>query len=213
MQQKKPTIAELQDEEQYVQIAALLYDEMIPFLQEVFTNRPPIIQHYIRLNELIVALMLGLGIWQVWAGHIIWYQVFLYIFLGAAIALTVLVPVHEAIHGLAYKLLGAPRISFGAELRKFYFYAVADRFVVGPDEFRKLALAPFAVISSVVVIGLILWPVGPVAWVLWGILLMHTGACAGDFGMLAFYQQHPGGTIFTFDDVPGKVAYFFQEKE
>lgn len=208
----KPSIEELFNSDRYIQLAELPYTEMIPFVQHEFAQRNNIIRGYIWLNISILLMMILIGARQMWNGEIGFWPFIAYIFLGFAITLTVLVPVHEAIHGLAYKMLGAPKVSFGGNLRQFYFYAVADRFVVGARGFRLIALAPFVLITIATIIGLYLTPVN-IQWILWGILLMHTGACAGDFGMLGFYKRHDdGGEIFTFDDVSNKVAYFFQEK-
>lgn len=208
----KPSIEELFNSDRYIQLAELAYTEMIPFVQHEFAQRSNIIRGYIWLNIFILLMMVLVGARQVWNGEINFWSVIAYTFLGFAITLTLLVPVHEAIHGLAYKLLGAPKVAFGGNLKKFYFYAAADRFVVGAQGFRFVALTPFMVITIATIIGLYLTPVN-VQWLLWGILLMHTGACAGDFGMLGFYKRHhENGEIFTFDDVSNKRAYFFQKK-
>ncbi|MDX1939663.1 MAG: DUF3267 domain-containing protein, partial [Saprospiraceae bacterium] len=144
-------------------------------------------------------------------GQISIWNIINYTLIGFGLTLTILIPVHEALHGLAYKILGAPKVAFGGNLRQFYFYAVADRFVIGKSGFRILALTPFIVISMISIMGILLMSV-KMQWMLWGVLLMHTGACAGDFGLLGFYKRHQGSEIFTFDDVKEKVAYFFQKK-
>ncbi len=207
----KPSIDELFDDDQYIKLAELPYAEIIPFVQHELAQRNGIIRSYIWLNILILLAMLAFGTQQVWSGHIRFFQLMSNVFIGFGITFTILVPVHEAIHGIAYKLLGAPSVAFGGNVRQFYFYAVADRFVVEQKGFRFLALAPFAVISALMMIGILLTPL-PIQWILWGILLLHTGACAGDFGMLGFYYRHSGGEIFTFDDVNNKIAYFFQKR-
>ena len=43
--------------------------------------------------------------------------------------LVIVLPAHEAIHGITYKLLGAPSISFHADWKRMFFFAAADRFV------------------------------------------------------------------------------------
>jgi len=54
-----------------------------------------------------------------------------------------LIPSHEYIHVLAYKSKGAKNTSCDANLKKFYFMAIAYRFVANKKEFQIVALAPF----------------------------------------------------------------------
>jgi hypothetical protein len=208
----KPTIDELFIAERFTQLEVLPYEEMIPFIQREFTYPTPLIRVYIALNVLILMLMLVLGYLQVSSGKIEIGQIFDAASLGLAASLTLLIPIHEAIHGIAYKLAGAPKISFGGNCRKLYFYAVADRFVIGKRDFWWVAIAPFLVITLLSFVALFFVSL-PLQWFFLGVLLLHTGACAGDFGMLAFYQRFPAGELYTFDDVTAKKAYFFQQKE
>lgn len=208
----KPSIDELFEDEQFVQLEVLPYSDMIPFVQREFRYPTPIIRLYWGINILIVFIMLGIAYLHISAGKITFSQLFYAISLGVALSLTLLIPLHEAIHGIAYKLVGAPKVSFGGSFRQFYFYAVADRFVVGARSFRAVALAPFVIIS--ILFFLLLFFTSPfVQWICWGGLLMHTGACAGDFGMLGFYQRLSGSELFTFDDVAAQKAYFFQRHD
>lgn len=209
---KKPAIEELWDETLYTKLAELPYNDMVTFVQKEFGIGSPTTRLYIGLNILVFLVMLALGIWQIRSGFIDFWALIAYVFLGFCIVLSILIPVHEAIHGLAYKILGAPKVNYGANLRNFYFYAVADGFVLGRSAFQFLALAPFVLISIAAIAGIAFAASVYWQWILWGVLLMHVGACAGDFGMLGFYARHKEGNIFTYDDVPGKVAYFFQEK-
>lgn len=207
----KPTIDALFDESQYEQLEVLPYSEMIPFIQRAFQYRTRIIRLYITINILILIVMIGLAALHISTGKITFGDLFYAVSLGCAASLTLLIPLHEAIHGVAYKMVGAPNISFGGNWRKFYFYAVADQFVIGTKAFRFVALAPFIVISTLAIIILVFSSIFT-QWLLWGVLLMHTGACTGDFGMLAFYEGHSNNEIFTFDDVTAQKAYFFKRK-
>lgn len=207
---EKPTIEQLFTDE-FEQLEVLPYSEMIPFVQRQFQKPTRITRLYISLNVFMLMGMIGLAYWQISIGKVAFWQLLNAVFLGFAVSLTVLVPLHEAIHGIVYKLMGAPKVSFGGNWRKFYFYAAADRFVAGEQAFRLVALAPFVVLSVLAILGL-LFTAPFVQWLLLGVLLLHTGACAGDFGMLAFYEDCPPGEIFTFDDVVAKKAYFFQRK-
>jgi len=205
-----PSIEMLFSEEQYEQLEIPPYNDMIPFVQREFQYSTHIIRFYIILNILLLLLIIVIAYLQIAAGIIYFWKVLNAVFLGFAITLTLLIPVHEAIHGVAYKLAGAPKVSFGGNWRKFYFYAVADRFVIGKKAFKMVALAPFIIISFIGIIILLFSSIFT-QYIILGILLMHTGACAGDFGMLGFYARFSDSEIFTFDDVAAQKAYFFRK--
>ena len=79
-----------------------------------------------------------------------------YLCYGFAIAFT-LVPIHEYIHALAYKSQGAATTSFDANWKKFYFMAIADKFVASKKEFQIIALAPFITINLILIIMILLF--------------------------------------------------------
>lgn len=205
-----PTIDNLLQEERYDKIEELSYAEMVPFIQREFRQRNQVIQGYIMLNIMVLVLMIIFGIIQIANGQIGFAKLIGLTFFGGTVIFILLVPIHEAIHGLAYKLAGAPKISFGGNVQQFYFYAVADKFVIGRKAFYIVALAPFIMIT-IIIMMLMFYVSVEMQWVLWGTLLMHTGACAGDFGMLSFYKRH-AGEVYTFDDVKAGKAYFFSER-
>jgi hypothetical protein len=126
---------------------------------------------------------------------------------GLAIAF-LLLPVHEYIHVLAYKSQGAEHTSYDANLKKFYFLAVADRFVANRREFQIVALAPFIVITA---LGLTLLLFTSPLWTLTvlGALLTHTAFCSGDFGLLSYFDFHKKKEVVTYDDKEKKVSFFY----
>ena len=126
---------------------------------------------------------------------------------GIAMAF-LLVPLHEFIHVLAYKSQGAMHTSYDANLRKFYFLAVADRFVANRKEFQVVALAPFVVITLA---GVIAFFLAPVVWkmTMLGLLLTHTAFCSGDFGLLSYFDFHKDKDVVTYDDKDSKMSFFY----
>jgi len=119
-----------------------------------------------------------------------------------------LVPFHEWIHGLAYKLLGAKNTSYEVHFKKFYFLAIADKFVTSKGEFKIIALAPFLIISVGLLIASFLtgglWKV-----TLYTALLIHSIACSGDFALLSYFEFNQKKDVVTFDDKENKVTFFF----
>lgn len=127
--------------------------------------------------------------------------------IGCAISF-LLIPLHEGLHMLAYKLLGARQTRMVAHWKKFYFLAIADGFVANRSEFRIVALAPFVVIS--LLLGLLSIVLGPSAMLsLRFALLVHGGLCSGDFGLLSYFESHKDREILTVDDVQAGVSRFW----
>lgn len=206
------TVDELRQDPRFECWLSLRHEDILPFVQEEFSHRTAILRFYIFLNILLLLLMIALGAWQAYQGLITAGKIVQFSTLGLALALTVLVPVHEGIHGLAYKMAGAPRVQFGSDIRKFIFFAMADHFVVGRRQFHLVALAPFAAINFFSLLGIFFAPL-TYQWLLMGVLLMHTGACAGDFAMLSFFRRHRQEEIYTYDDVAGGMSYFFRRRQ
>jgi hypothetical protein len=102
---------------------------------------------------------------------------------GIAIAFA-LVPLHEYIHAPAYKSQGATNTSYKVIRKKLYFMMLADKFVANKKDFEVVALAPFAVITSILFALLFLLP-AEYKLTIAGILLAHTAMCSGDFGLLS----------------------------
>ncbi len=187
----------------------LSHDEIMPFVEEQFRNKSTVIKAYIGLNILLFVLLVFLGENDFSNGLIGGLSILKYIGIGALLVFTVGIPVHEGLHGLAYKLSGAPKISYGANWRKFYFFAAADKFVASKTSFTFIALLPFVAINLFVIVPVSFVPLY-LKWVLLGILFFHTTACAGDFAMLGFYEKHKHcKELLTFDDVQAKQSYFY----
>jgi hypothetical protein len=205
------TVAQLHDHPDYELWLELKHREIMPFVQEEFSRKSPLLQAYLYFNLLLVLGMAVLMGWHTYQGYISVGKALLYWGLGVAAVLTILIPVHEGIHGLAYKLVGAPRVRYGADLSKFIFYAMADRFVVTSRHFYIVAMAPFVVLGI-----LALLPIFYVSlnyqWFCWGVFLMHTGACAGDFAMLSFYLRHQDEDLHSYDDVEKGVSFFYRKR-
>ncbi|MES2388746.1 MAG: DUF3267 domain-containing protein [Bacteroidota bacterium] len=129
-------------------------------------------------------------------------------FAGFILALG-LIPVHECIHALAYRAVGAKHTSFDSNLKKFYFLAIADRFVANRREFQIVALAPFVCISMALTALLFVLPPAGLLMVS-AAFLTHTALCSGDFGLLSYFDFHKDSNIVTYDDKENKLSYFYR---
>lgn len=120
-----------------------------------------------------------------------------------------LIPLHEYIHGLAYKFVGAKKVTYRAYWKKLVFYAIADRFAIGFDKFRIVALAPFVVITFLCLMLIFIFPT---YWVFFfSVAISHNAFCGGDFGLLSFMYEHRNQDILTVDDITNEKTYFYSQ--
>lgn len=181
--------------------------DIIPFVQRYLKMKTYYTVLYIAFN-LLGFLMILLYFWLNYrAGEISISDGLMYISIGIGLSFT-LIPIHEYIHALAYKLMGAKNTSYDANLKKFYFMAMADKFVASKNEFLFVALAPFTVISLFVLIPVLFVPASA-ALILLGIFLTHTAFCSGDFGLLSYFNYHKDKEIVTYDDKTNRISYFY----
>ncbi|HYO78008.1 MAG TPA: DUF3267 domain-containing protein [Thermoanaerobaculia bacterium] len=126
----------------------------------------------------------------------------------AVIALFVLVlPLHELLHALAYRLAGARDIRWDYSARMLAVWVIAHRFVVSTRAFVFVALTPFVILNALLIAGAILFPAYAV--VLLFVLLVHLHGCAGDWSLLNFVWLHRERGFWTFDDAVAGRSYFF----
>ncbi len=130
-----------------------------------------------------------------------------YFLCGIAMAF-LLIPLHEYIHVLAYKSQGAEKTSYDVNWKKFYFMAVADKFVVSKKEFQIIALAPFVSITAVLIL-LFVFSTPVWSFALLGMLLTHTAFTSGDFALLSYFEYHKEKEIVSYDDKENGISYFY----
>ena len=183
------------------------HDELIPFLQKCMKTPSIYSRSFYLINIALFALAVFCFSTDIWGEQYRVVDRLSYFATGLAVALALL-PLHELIHAAAYRLLGAQQTSFDMNFKKFYFMALADKFVANRREFTIVALAPFVVISCLLLVGMLF---GPVPWKfsLLGALLTHATMCSGDFGLLNYFAEHRDMDVVTFDDVASKVTYFY----
>jgi hypothetical protein len=139
------------------------------------------------------------------------WQILLSMVLGALLILP-LVPVHELLHGIAYKISGAKAVTYGANWQQLYFTASAHLFVAGYLKFLFVGLLPFIVINLFGFYAIWMLPAQ------WGImilfcLVLHNTMCAGDFGIIGYFHENRKGCPVTFDDVNKQLSYFLVRED
>ena len=130
---------------------------------------------------------------------------------GLAGVPVLLIPIHEALHLITFRLSGAKDIRYGADLRQGIIYVTAHRFVADIKLFSAVAFTPLTVITASAGAAMIFcspwWQ-----WVLSLALFTHTTMCAGDAALIGFMRSFGHRNVYTWDDADRKEAYFYAGK-
>lgn len=129
------------------------------------------------------------------------------ILFGIAFSFSILVIIHELLHGIAYKLHGAKKVYYGGNIRKFQFYAASHLEVFNAHQFKRIALAPFITVSVLCVALIIIFP-SYIPFLL-TVLCVHSIFCGGDFMFLHFMDQYDADKLHTYDDRDKAESYFY----
>ena len=132
--------------------------------------------------------------------------------MGVLFSFTVLIVLHELLHAIAYLLVGAKKLSFGMNLRKFMFYVQADKKVLNYKQFMFVALAPAVVVGFVSLSGAIFFYGQPLYYFFMILFGLHGLFCGGDFGLLCFFENRKDDEIYTFDVRKEGKTYFYKRK-
>jgi hypothetical protein len=117
-------------------------------------------------------------------------------------------PLHEGIHALVFKILGARQVGFGYSKKGLMVYAYAQRFVMTLWENALVAAMPFLLITCLLVGLLVCIPDLKAAWII--VLLLHTLGCMGDFILIGYAWKNRKQNRYTYDDLDEKRTYFFE---
>jgi hypothetical protein len=209
---ENPSIEELQCSGKYELIAQLNHQQIKEFVINQLAENGRIIKGYM----IYQVLMILIGIFFFTRSIVLVFQdsaIQLYYSLAALIfCFSVLIVIHELLHGIALKLSGAPKVSFGGYLKKFIFYAEADRYVINRRQFAFIALTPFFAVKLVTLTGIIFLFTQPVFYFLIFVMSAHSLFCAGDIGLLSVFYKYRNSEVYTFDVKEEKISYYFMRK-
>lgn len=215
----RPTVDQLHTSGRYVLIESFKIDEMNQFIARELGMAPQVARQPKKNNWQRWLLLVGMALTgaalgyvgaaslkgQPGSGESMLGQI------GAAFTgFFVLLPIHEFIHGLAFKRIGSPKVGYGYSLKSLIVYAYSQNFPTTTREVAFVAVMPFLIITAGLVAGWILLPAYPVFW---GFsLLIHTLGCVGDFVLINYHRKNRHRTIYTYDDVEHeRRTYFFEE--
>jgi hypothetical protein len=208
-----PTIEELQSNDRYELVARLKHGEIKNFvIQQITETNSQIVKAYMFYQLLMILtgmFFLARAIVFVFRNY---YEPFLISALAIVFSLSFLIIIHEALHGAALKLTGARHVTFGGYLKKFIFYAEADRHVMNRQQFAFVALTPLIVVKIITLAGVILFWNQPLFYFFLVIMCAHSLFCAGDIGLLSVFYDETEKEVFTFDVKEEKTSYFYREQ-
>jgi len=206
----KYSVEELQNNDSFKLIHQIEYSDIISFVIRNIKriNIPTII--YLSSNLLLLILVISLIINNILYGNLSWGRFFLHILYGFLGGSVLIVPFHELIHALIYKLAGAKKIRYGVIWEYLAFYVAADNFVSSRTTIILVAITPFIIITSGFLSGYFFSP-GYIRISFLFAALMHSTMCIGDFAILSYFSHNKNKEIFTFDESDKKISYFYEK--
>ena len=204
------------------------FEELVDVISRELRRRTP---HMVGYWTLLAVFAVGAPATSIAvAGGQIWVP-----FLGALVAIAGMIPVipiHELLHALAFRIRGARRIRFGARFRYLMFYAIARDFVADYREMLFILYLPAAAISVALTVGTLLLGgglltgssativgietvsgegslvrliVSAFSW----LALIHWSACAGDAALASYMWRHRHLDMVTGDEGERLVTSFY----
>jgi hypothetical protein len=206
-----PTIDELRNSGEYELMAQLNHQQIKEFVIEQLTESSKIIKIYMIYQVLMIMIGMFFFTRSIVLAFKDYSMPLFYSLAALVFCFSVLIVIHELLHGIALKLSGAPKISFGGYLKKFVFYAEADQFVINRKQFAFIALTPLFAVKLITLIGIIFLFNQPVLYFLIFIMSSHSLFCAGDIGLYSVFLKLKNVEVFTFDVKAEKTSYFYRK--
>jgi len=205
-----PTIDELRNSDQYELIAKLDHNQIKEFVINQLSEKSVIIKTYMIYQVLMIMVGMFFFTRSIVFAFKGFFQPLYYSLAALVFSFSVLIIIHELLHGIALKLTGAKRISFGGYLKRFIFYAEADQFVINRKQFAFIALTPFFAVKLITLIGIFFFFHQPVFYFFIFVMSAHSLFCAGDIGLLSVFYKYKNAEIFTYDIKVEKTSYFYK---
>lgn len=209
---KELTPEDLQNENEFELLIEVSHQKLREFVVAQITEE----KYIVRIYSIYQAIMMLLFVFLLTRGIVLSIkghpELLISVGISVAFSLSALIVIHELLHALAYLLTGARRISFGVILKKFVFFALADRQVIAPRAFHIVALTPFVVVKMICLIGVIVFYNQQLMYFFLSVMCLHSLFCAGDIAMLAFYRIHSGKEIYNYDNKSEGKTYFYSRK-
>ena len=177
------TIDSIRKDSRFKLLDKLPYDSIVEFATEYIRKRTRSMTSYIIFIIIFFVIQWAAFVYAIVVKDMNIISLLKQFLYGLIASLTIIIPAHELIHAMGYLLLGARKIRFGAAIKHFAFYAVADDFVANRSGFIFLAISPFVVVSLLMISGF-LFVQGYASYTYISAMFFHATMCAGDFALL-----------------------------
>lgn len=208
-----PSIQDLQNQAKYELVAELHHNQIKEFVINRISEGSKITGWYM----IYQLLMIAGGIFYITRSIVLGFNTILqplYFTLFALVfCFSVLIVLHEFLHGVAIKLTGAPKVNYGAYFKKFIFYAEADQHVLNRRQFAFIALTPLVFIQIVTALAILFLKGSQAIYFPVVVMSAHSLFCAGDIALLSVFYQNQESEMYTFDVKAKKTSYYYQEKK
>lgn len=205
----KLNYTELENNSRYRKILDISHEDLIIFVSEhIRPDNLPMQLFY--LSNLPVLGYIFYKLYIILFVHPLnWFYLISVVLLSFFLFAIVVIPLHELLHAVAFKILGAKKVSIHAQWNKMLFYAIADKFVMNSKEFIFLALTPFVVLNLSLLYS-ILYFQGELKVMAVVFLFFHLTGCIGDFALLGYLYKNRHQKILNYDDKELEKSYFYE---
>lgn len=207
MEMKKKAVEEILAEHNLKILKKLHYDEIVEFVFDNIKRKNLSTSIYFLQMAIYFILLIVFSIVFLHGKDLLWGPFFKYLGYGIFCGAILVVPVHELIHACAYKLAGAPKISFGMDMKQMIFYVTADRYPVGRNKFYFVAMAPFVFLNLTSLWIMFMHSSPGLSICGLTFLFLHNIMCIGDFAMISFFSFHRKKELYTFDILEQKLSF------
>jgi len=209
---ENPSISELQNSGDYELIAQLNHSQIKQFVLNQLAEGGKLVTTYM----IYQVIMILIGIFFFTRSIVMAVQSeivpFYYSLAALVFCFSVLIVIHELLHGVALKIVGAKNINYGAYFKKLIFYAEADQHVLNRKQFAFIALTPLVVVKIITLVGVVIFLNSPVFYAFIFVMSAHSLFCAGDIGLLSIFYKERHSEIFTYDVKSEKTSYYFKKR-
>jgi len=126
------------------------------------------------------------------------------------IGIIIMMFLHEGIHWLAYKIVGAKEIKIHIDFKNRNLYTTADKFIMDKKSFYFVELSPLIIIFSIIYLGIKLFPDYSVTFSL--LMIWHFFSCNKDIKIVNYFYSYKGQKIFKYDDLSNKECVILKGK-
>jgi Putative zincin peptidase len=214
---RKPSIEELHNPNFFSLVESFKIDEMMLFLMKELGRKPAVFpKSRAPITRKMIRIVL-LSLIGAFLGYFIGSQMgklkipFIQILWALGFMILVLLPIHEGIHAIVFKLLGAKKVGFGWTPKTLMVYAYSQKFVMTLKENAIVAIMPFLLISIALLSAI--WAIPNYKILFISSMILHTYGCLGDFILINYYLKNRDRQMFTYDDLEGENMTYFFEKD